>query len=96
MNLWGWFIAAVLLLFVLWQIGNAVLFGRMGSSWFEAEDFLYFHDDPILFSIDFGLYTLVAGTIVYFGLREYRKHQIQKMDSTPRHTFDARKPRKDV
>ena len=96
MSLWGWFIAAIALLAVLWQLGQGVLFGRMGDVLFEEEDYLYFFDSPILFSIQFVFLIVVGGGIVYFALKEYRKYQAQKMDSTPRHTFDARKPRKDA
>ena len=95
MNLWGWLIAAIALLTVLWQLGQAVLFGRMGDVLFEEEDYLYFFDSPILFSIQLVFLILVGGGIVYLALKEYRKHQLRRMDSAPRQTFDARKPSKD-
>ena len=57
------------LLFILWQLVEAVWRGRIYDLFFE-EDFLYFFDHPILFTLGLAGYGVVAYYIVRHALRK--------------------------
>jgi hypothetical protein len=58
----------VVLLFLLWQLVEAVWRGRIYDLVFD-DDFLYFFDHPILFSLEAAGYAVVAYYIVRYALK---------------------------
>jgi len=91
----GWIVAAVFLLIIAWQVVQAVFFGRMADLVSEDDDYVFFFDQPALFIVQFLVLVAVGIAIVNYGRKQYRKDQRRRMDTTPRHTHDARRSRKD-
>ena len=69
----GWILGALFMLFILWQLGDAVFNGRMVHILDEDEDVLYFFESPFLFIIQFVVLAAVGAATVYAGLRKFRK-----------------------
>ena len=61
------FVAGVLL-FILWQLVEAVWRGRIYDLVFD-EDFLYFFDHPFLFTLELAGYGVVAYYIVRYAFK---------------------------
>ncbi|QJR12113.1 hypothetical protein DSM104443_03197 [Usitatibacter rugosus] len=87
----GWIAIGLFLLFIAWQLAEAVFFGRMGDILFEDDDYIYFFESPFLFTIQFVVFAAFGGAVVYGGLKQFRKERRERMDTAPRHTHDARK-----
>jgi len=71
----GWIAAGLFLLFIAWQLTEAVLFGRMGDILFEDDDYIYFFESPFLFCIQFAVFAALGGATVYGGLKQFRKER---------------------
>jgi hypothetical protein len=68
--------AFVVLLFILWQLVEAVWRGRIYDLVFE-EDFLYFFDHPVLFMLELAGYGVVAYYIVRYAFRKSRGKRVR-------------------
>jgi hypothetical protein len=90
----GWIAGVLALLFILWQLVEAVFFGRMADILFDDDDTLFFFESPFLFITQFVLFAGVGAAIVYIGLKQVRRELRQRKDKAPRHTHDARKASK--
>ena len=89
-----WLAAAFFVLFILWQLGDAVFNGRMIDFLDEDETYLFFFENPFLFIFQFLVLAGLGCAIAYTGSKQFRKDRKEKADTTPRHTYDARKSSK--
>ena len=76
----GWIAAAVFLLIILWQVGQAVLFGRMTEFVDEDEDYIFFFENPFYFIVQFLVLVGVGFAIVQYGRKKYRKDRRRRME----------------
>jgi p-aminobenzoyl-glutamate transporter AbgT len=86
-----WIAGALFLLFIAWQLAEAVFFGRMADILFEDDDHIFFFESPFLFCIQIAVFVAFGVGIIYGGVKRFRKERRERMDTAPRHTHDARK-----
>ena len=74
-----WIAAAVFLLVILWQVGQAVFFGRMTEFVDEDEDYIFFFENPFYFIVQLLVLVGVGYAIVHYGRKKYRKDRRRRM-----------------
>ena len=77
----GWIAAGVFLLIILWQVLQAVFFGRMTDFFDEDNDYIFFFDHPALFIVLFLVYVAIGIAILNYGRKQFRKDRRRRMGS---------------
>jgi len=75
-----WIAAAVFLVIIAWQVGQAVLFGRMTEFVDEDEDYIFFFENPFYFIVQFLVLVGVGYAIVHYARKKHRRDRRRRMD----------------
>ena len=74
----GWIALVAILLFILWELGQALWLGRMDDIFFDESDHLYFFEHPILFMLQFGAFGGFGYMIVRWMMKSLRARMSRK------------------